>query len=151
ALDEVRDGMVVGLGTGSTASHFIRELGRRVKDGLRVVAIPTSEASQNLAIECGITLTTFREHPRIDVTVDGADEVSPGLDLIKGLGGALVREKVVAHASKRVVIVVDESKLVNQLGERAPIPVEVAPFAVDVVASRLAALGGVAPVREKEG
>ena len=151
ALDEIRDGMVVGLGTGSTASHFIRELGKRVRDGLHVVAIPTSEASQMLALECGITLTTFRAHPRIHVTVDGADEVSPALDLIKGLGGALVREKVVAHASDRVVIVVDESKLVAQLGERAPIPVEVAPFAADVVVKRLADWGGTAPVREKDG
>src|SRR5262245_47223803 len=151
ALEEIKDGMIVGLGTGSTASHFIRELGQRVRAGLRVQAIPTSEASQNLALECGISLTNFREHPEIDVTVDGADEVSPALDLIKGLGGALVREKVVAHASKRVVIVVDESKLVDKLGRRTPIPIEVAPFAADFVCARLLAWGGDAPVREKNG
>ena len=151
ALDEIRDGMIVGLGTGSTASHFIQELGLRVRGGLGILGIPTSEASQRLAKESGITLTTLREHPEIDVTVDGADEVSPDLDLIKGLGGALVREKVVAHASKRVVIVVDESKLVDKLGRRAPIPVEVAPFAADLVSARLFRWGGDAPVREKNG
>src|ERR1041385_5220782 len=103
--------MIVGLGTGSTASHFIRELG---KAGLKVAGIPTSEESRRLAQEVGIRLTTLKEHFQIDLTVDGADEVAPNLDLIKGLGGALVREKIVAHASRRVVIVVDESKLVEK-------------------------------------
>ena len=117
ALRDVEDGMIVGLGTGSTASHFIRELGKRVADGLRVVCIPTSDQSRKLALEVHVPLTTLREHPIVDLTVDGADEVSPQLDLIKGLEGALVREKIVAHASKRVVIVVDEGKLV------APTPV----------------------------
>ena len=91
ALDEIRSNMIVGLGTGSTASHFIRELGKRVKGGLSVLGIPTSEASRILAGEVGVSLTTLKDHPEIDVTVDGADEVSPELDLIKGLGGALVR------------------------------------------------------------
>ena len=127
ALEEIRDGMVVGLGSGSTASIFIRELG---KAGLKIVGIPTSEESRRIAEEVGIQVTTFREHPQIDVTVDGADEVSPQLDLIKGLGGALVREKIVAHASNRVVIIVDESKLVDQLGAKTVIPVEVIPLAV---------------------
>src|SRR5437773_4738969 len=122
ALEEIRDGMIVGLGTGSTASIFIRELG---KAGLKVLGIPTSEESRRIAEEAGVKLTTFNEHPRIDVTVDGADEVSPELDLTKGLGGALVREKIVAHASKRVVIIVDESKLVDRLGQKAVIPIEV--------------------------
>src|SRR5262247_3135003 len=108
ALDEVDDGMIVGLGTGSTAAIFIRELGERVRQGLQVIGIPTSEASTNLAIESGVQLTTLSHHPVIDVTVDGADEVSPQLELIKGHGGALVREKVVAHASNKVVIIVDE-------------------------------------------
>ena len=151
ALQEIREGMIVGLGTGSTASHFIRELGGRVNGGLRVRGIPTSEESRKLAIEVGVPLTTLADHPVIDVTVDGADEVSPTLDLIKGLGGALVREKVVAHASKRVIIVVDEGKLVEQLGSRAPIPVEVIPFAVDVVTARLRSLGGEVTVRQKNG
>src|SRR5437764_14525854 len=99
ALDEIRDGMIVGLGTGSTASIFIRELG---KAGLKVAGIPTSEESRRIAEEAGVRLTTLSDHPTIDVTVDGADEVSPELDLIKGLGGELVREKIVAHASKWV-------------------------------------------------
>jgi ribose 5-phosphate isomerase A len=148
ALDEIRDGMVVGLGTGSTASHFIRELGR---GGFRVVGIPTSEQSRQLAEEAGIQLTTFKEHPRIDVTVDGADEVSPDLDLIKGLGGALVREKIVAYASERFVVVVDESKLVDRLGSKTVIPVEVIPLAVPCVMLRLNELGGKALVRERNG
>src|SRR5712691_9758979 len=148
ALDEIRDGMIVGLGTGSTASHFIRELG---KAGLKVAGIPTSEESRRLAQEVGVRLTTLKEQPQIDVTVDGADEVSPQLDLIKGLGGALVREKIVAHASRRVVIVVDESKLVDRLGSNAVIPIEVIPLAVPPVLLRLQELGGEARVREKNG
>src|SRR5262245_36775623 len=130
ALEEIRDGMIVGLGSGSTASIFIRELG---KTGLHVLGIPTSEKSGRIAEEVGIQLTTFKEHPKIDVTVDGADEVSPQLDLTKGLGGALVREKIVAHASKRVVIIVDESKIVERLGTKTVIPVEVIPLAVPLV------------------
>jgi ribose 5-phosphate isomerase A len=148
ALDEIRDGMIVGLGTGSTASHFIRELG---KARLKVKGIPTSEASSRLAQEVGVPLTTFQQHPRIDVTVDGADEVSPELDLIKGLGGALVREKIVAHASARVVIVVDDSKLVERLGSKTVVPVEVIPLAVPCTLLRLKELGGEGRVREKNG
>jgi ribose 5-phosphate isomerase A len=151
ALEAVKDGMIVGLGTGSTASHFIRELGVRVREGLRVHGIPTSEASQKLAGEVGVPLVTFRESPTIDVTVDGADEVSDGLDLIKGLGGALVREKVVAHASKRMIVVVDETKLTGKLGHKAPVPVEVVPFAVDVVRAQLLLWGGEPKLREKDG
>jgi ribose 5-phosphate isomerase A len=148
ALEEVQDGMIVGLGTGSTASHFIRELG---KAGLKVEGIPTSEESRRLATEVGVRVTTFKEHPRIDVTVDGADEVSPGLDLIKGLGGALVREKIVAHSSNRVVIIVDESKLVPQLGTKTVIPVEVIPLAVPSLLLRLREIGGEPQVRERDG
>ena len=134
ALEEIRNGMIVGLGSGSTASIFIRELG---KAGLKVLGIPTSEESRRIAEEAGVTLTTLDDHPRIDVTVDGADEVSPELDLTKGLGGALVREKIVAHASSRLVIIVDESKLVEKLGTRAAIPVEVIPLAVPGVRLQL--------------
>src|SRR5215510_481670 len=151
ALDSIKDGMIVGLGTGSTAAYFIRELGARVKQGLRVQGIPTSEASRKLAGEVGVPLTTLADHPVIDVTVDGADEVSDALDLIKGLGGALVREKVVAHASKFVIIVVDETKLSGRLGRNAPIPVEVLPFAFDVVRRQLALWGGEPRVRQKDG
>jgi ribose 5-phosphate isomerase A len=151
ALDEIRDGMIVGLGTGSTATHFIRGLGEKVRGGLKVFGIPTSEESRRLAEEVGVPLTTFRDHPEIDVTVDGADEVSPQLDLIKGLGGALVREKVVAHASKRVIIVVDESKLVTKLGTKTVVPVEVITLAAPRLILQLKELGGEALVREKNG
>jgi ribose 5-phosphate isomerase A len=144
ALEEIRDGMIVGLGSGSTASIFIRELG---KAGLRVLGIPTSEESGRIAEEVGIQLTTFEKHPRIDVTVDGADEVSPQLDLTKGLGGALVREKIVAHASRRVVIIVDESKMVQRLGTKTVIPVEVIPLAVPLALLQLTD----SRVREKNG
>ena len=148
AIDEIHDGLIVGLGTGSTASHFIRELG---KAGLKVEGIPTSEESRWLAEQVGVRLTTLKEHPQIDVTVDGADEVSPKLDLIKGLGGALVREKIVAHASRRVVIIVDESKLVSKLGYKTAVPVEVIPLAVPYVLLRLNELGGEGKLREKNG
>jgi ribose 5-phosphate isomerase A len=144
AVDEIRDGMVVGLGSGSTASIFIRELGKK---SLKILAIPTSDESRRIAGEVGISLTTFETHPEIDVTVDGADEVSPTLDLTKGLGGALVREKIVAHASKRLVIIVDESKLVDRLGRKAPIPVEVIPLAVPRVLLQLQN----SVIRQKEG
>jgi ribose 5-phosphate isomerase A len=151
ALDAVKDGMIVGLGTGSTAAHFIRELGSRVRGGLRVQGIPTSEESSKLALEVGVPLTTLHDQPVIDVTVDGADEVSEGLDLIKGLGGALVREKVVAHASNYVIIIVDESKLSARLGSKAPVPVEVVPFAIDAVRGQLKLWGGEPKIREREG
>src|SRR5688572_15024319 len=137
ALETVKNGMIVGLGSGSTASLFIRELGARVQGGLRVHGIPSSEESRRLAEEVGVPLTTLREHPSIDVTVDGADEVSESMDLTKGLGGALVREKIVAHASNRLIIVVDDSKLVDKLGRKTPIPVEVIPFAATLVQAQL--------------
>ena len=151
ALESVKDDMILGLGTGSTAAHFIRELGARVRNGLRVHGIPTSEESRRLADEVGVPLTTLADHPLIDVTVDGADEVSESLDLIKGLGGALVREKIVAHSSKHLIIVVDESKLTGKLGRKAPIPVEVIPFAVDVVRALLIQWGGEPKLRQRDG
>jgi len=147
ALEEVQSGMVIGLGTGSTMAYFIRELGERVRLGLSVSSVATSVQSANLATSEGIPVHTFREHKVIDLTVDGADEVSPELDLIKGLGGALVREKIVAKASRRLVIIVDEGKLVERLGSRAPVPVEVLPFARDLVAGTLADMGGNPRVR----
>lgn len=151
ALNEVRSGMIVGLGTGSTASHFIRELGAKVREGLKINAIPTSEESSRVAREVGIPLTDFDQNLSIDITVDGADEVSRELDLIKGLGGALVREKIVAHASSRVLIVVDETKLVDQLGARVAIPVEVIPFAATLVRRHLEKRGGQAQARVRGG
>src|SRR5512142_2372918 len=127
ALDYVRPGMRLGLGTGSTAKHFVDLLGERVRAGLDVLAVPTSEATHKQALGCGIRLTTLDETPELDLTVDGADEVAPDLTLIKGGGGALLREKIVASASARMVVIVDESKCVPQLG-RFPLPIEIAPF-----------------------
>jgi ribose 5-phosphate isomerase A len=130
AVEFVESGMVLGLGTGSTARHLLELLAERLREGsLRdLVGVPTSRATERHALELGFPLATLDEEPRIDLTLDGADEVAPGLQLIKGLGGALLWEKIVASASERVVIVVDESKLVAELGETAPLPVEVVPF-----------------------
>jgi ribose 5-phosphate isomerase A len=127
ALEEVRDGMQLGLGTGSTAKHFVELLGERVRGGLKVVGVPTSEATRADALRCGIALTTLDEIDRLDLTVDGADELDGALDLIKGGGGALLREKIVAAASDRMIVIADESKWVETLG-RFPLPVEVIPF-----------------------
>ncbi|MBV9783464.1 MAG: ribose-5-phosphate isomerase RpiA [Acidisphaera sp.] len=145
AAAEVADGMVVGLGTGSTAAFLIEALIRRVGEGLRIQAIPTSERSAAQARAGGIPLTDFESHPAIDLTIDGADQVQVGrLDLIKGMGGALLREKIVAAASSRLLIVVDEGKLAARLA--LPIPVEVVAFGWQATARRIAALGG-RPVR----
>jgi ribose 5-phosphate isomerase A len=127
ALEAVRDGMRLGLGTGSTAKHFVELLGEKVRAGLRVVGVPTSESTKADALRCGVPLTTLDEIDRLDLTVDGADEVDPALDLIKGGGGALLREKIVAAASDRMIVIADESKWVATLG-RFPLPVEVIPF-----------------------
>ena len=142
AVEQVRDGMVLGLGTGSTASLMIEALGRRVQAGLKVVGIPTSERSGAQARGLGIELADFGAHPRIDLTIDGADEVHTGtLDLIKGLGGALLREKIVASASERMIVIVDGGKLVPVLGSRAPVPVEVVAFGWQATALTLSRLG----------
>jgi ribose 5-phosphate isomerase A len=127
ALEEVRDGMKLGLGTGSTARHFVELLGERVRAGLKVVGVPTSEATRAQAEGCGIKLSTLDEIDRLDLTVDGADEIDSHLDLIKGGGGALLREKIVASASDRMIVIADETKWVDVLG-RFPLPVEVVPF-----------------------
>jgi ribose 5-phosphate isomerase A len=127
ALEQVRDGMKLGLGTGSTAKHFVELLGERVRGGLDIVGVPTSETTRADAERCGIRLTTLDDVDRLDLTVDGADEVDPALDLIKGGGGALLREKIVAYASDRMIVIADESKWVDVLG-RFPLPIEVVPF-----------------------
>jgi ribose 5-phosphate isomerase A len=127
ALDFVRPGMRLGLGTGSTARHFVELLGERVRAGLEVIGVPTSEATRADAERCGIPLTTLDETPELDLTVDGADEIGPDLSLIKGGGGALLREKIVAAASARMVVIADESKFVGMLG-RFALPIEVVPF-----------------------
>src|ERR1700678_957708 len=141
AAELVRRGDVVGLGTGSTAYFAVVALGERVKAGLKIIGIPTSVQTGDLARAVGIRLTTLDEHPEIDVTVDGADEVDPRLQLIKGGGGAHLREKVVNYASSRNVIVVDETKLSARLGEKWHVPVEVVRFAHAQTASLLGAIG----------
>lgn len=137
AVEYVRDGMVVGLGTGSTVYYTIKRLGMMVSEGLDIIGIPTSISSEKIAIESGISLSTLEEHPEIDITIDGADEVDPNLNLIKGMGGALFREKIVASASKMEVIVVDPSKMVEVLGTRSPLPVEVSSFGWKICRDRL--------------
>jgi len=148
AVELVQDGMVVGLGTGSTAAFAVEALARRHRQGLRFAGIPTSERTAAQAREAGLPLTTFAEHRQIDLTIDGADEVErDSLNLIKGLGGALLREKIVAAASHRLAIVVDEGKLVDRLGMRAPVPIEVVPFGVEATRFSLEALGASARQR----
>lgn len=132
AVEFVRPGMRLGLGTGSTAKYFVELIGERVREGLDVVAVPTSEATLADAKRCGITLTTLDDTPQLDLTVDGADEVAPDLSLIKGGGGALLREKIVAAASGRMIVIADESKYVGALG-RFPLPIEVVPFGVAAI------------------
>jgi ribose 5-phosphate isomerase A len=142
----VHDGQIVGLGTGSTAAYAIHLLGERVRDGLKIRGIPTSIHTRALATSLGIPLTTLDEFQNIDVTIDGADEVDPKLCLIKGGGGAFLREKIIASASQQLVIIADSTKLVGALG-RAALPVEVIPFARALVAQEIAALGAAVAVR----
>ncbi len=136
ALKFVKPGMNVGLGTGSTANHFIEALGARVKEGLDIRGVPTSRASKELAEKCGIPLTTLEEHPFLDLTVDGTDEFDSDFRLIKGGGGALLREKVVASSSRHMVVIADESKKVAKLG-RFPLPVEVMRFGAKATAWKM--------------
>jgi len=137
AIDFVRPGMRLGLGTGSTAAHFVEMLGERVRAGLNVVAVPTSEATRAQATRLGIALTTLDETPELDLTVDGADEIAPDLTLIKGGGGALLREKIVASASARMIVIADHSKWVPTLG-RFPLPIEVVPFGLGATREAIA-------------
>ena len=140
AVEFVQDGMRVGLGTGSTATLFIRELGRRVQQGLKIRCVASSEASHQLGLSLGMDVRTLEELPELDIYIDGADEVGPRLALIKGGGGALLREKIVASAAPRFIVVVDESKIVPRLG-RFPLPVEIIKMALPLVRPRLEGLG----------
>ena len=150
AVEYVKDGMVVGLGTGSTVYYTIKKLGIMVSDGLDIIGIPTSISSESIAKESGIKLSTLDEHPKIDVTIDGADEVDPNLNLIKGMGGALFREKIVASASDMEIIVVDPSKMVEILGTRSPLPVEVASFGWKICREKLMKFGCTVKLRMKD-
>jgi ribose 5-phosphate isomerase A len=151
AASMVEDGTIIGLGTGSTAAHFIDALIERARLGLSILCIPTSERSAERAREGGLALTDFAAHPVIDLAVDGADEIARGtLDLIKGLGGALLREKIVAAAARRFVVIADASKLVDRLGARTPVPVEIDPFGWQTTRDRLARLGATPALRGGE-
>jgi ribose 5-phosphate isomerase A len=151
AVSHIASGMVVGLGSGSTAAFALEELARRLGAGeLRdIVGIPTSNATHQQAVLLGVPLGTLEEHPVVDLTIDGADEVDPDGELIKGMGGALLREKIVATASRRLIIVVDESKLVPRLGTRAPLPVEVVAFGASTQLGALRALGADPVIRRE--
>ena len=147
AAEFIQDGMNVGLGTGTTATLFIRELGKRVQaEGLHIKAIATSDASRDLARQLGIPITNFEETPVLDLNVDGADEVAPGLALIKGGGGAHLREKIVASAAKQFIVVADSTKVVPQLG-KFPLPVEVIQLALPLVQRKLTLLGLIPTLR----
>lgn len=146
SLQFVRDGQIVGLGTGSTATHAVQFLGERVKAGLKIVGIPTSNKTRDLAASLGIPLTSLDKTPQIDVTIDGADEIDPQLSLIKGGGGALLHEKIVASASRWLVIIADSSKQVAVLG-KFPVPMEVITFAQPLVKRRVEELGASVTLR----
>jgi ribose 5-phosphate isomerase A len=157
ALEFVRSGMRLGIGTGSTAKHFIELIGERVRGGLEIVAVPTSEATYTYAKHCGVPLTALDDTPELDLTVDGADEVDPNLCLIKGGGGALLREKIVATSSARMIVIADESKCVPALG-RFPLPIEVASFGAEAtkrqIEKAIATIQSVGPLRlrhDKDG
>lgn len=152
AVAEVEDKMVLGLGSGSTAALMLEALAKRVAGGLSVVGIPTSEETAALAKRLGIPLTGFNHHRRIDLTLDGADQIEMNtLNLVKGLGGALLREKIVAEASTRMVVMADATKLVPQLGAATPLPVEITTFGREVVIERLAAVSGDCALRQTGG
>jgi ribose 5-phosphate isomerase A len=150
AAAEIKDGMVVGLGTGSTAYWAIQTIGEKVKQGLKIPAVATSEQSEKLARELGIPIVSFTNIQSIDVTIDGADEADKNGNLIKGGGGALLREKIIAANSKQFIVVVDETKLVDQLG-RFLLPVEIVPFAFELTLQKIKELGGQPQIRKKEG
>jgi len=152
AVKHVKDGFIVGLGSGSTAAYAIQEIGRIIhRKGWKILGVPTSHQAFLLAIDCDIPTTTLNEHPRLDLTIDGADQINSELNMIKGMGGALAREKIVASSSKQNVIVADETKLVKTLGTNHPVPVEVFPFATAIVASKIRALGGRTVLRHSQG
>jgi ribose 5-phosphate isomerase A len=148
AAQFIEDGMVLGLGTGTTATQLIYAVGRRIQEGLSITgAVATSQASEELARKLGIPLTDLDTHPVLDLAIDGADEIDGQLRLIKGGGGALLREKVVASAARRFIVIGDATKQVAQLGRNTPLPVEVVPFAATPVSKHLEALGATVRLR----
>ncbi len=153
AAKRVQSGQRIGLGTGTTVQYFLEALRRRMISGelSDIAGVPTSKRTEVAARSLTIPLTTLEEEPELDLTVDGADEVDPQLNLIKGLGGALLREKIVADASRRFIVIIDSDKLVDQLGQRCPVPVEVLPFGWKPTAEKIKALGGKPKLRIDEG
>lgn len=147
----IKSGTVLGLGTGTTFRYALEEIGRLIRSGVNIVGVPTSTQTEVEAKRLRIPLTTLDEHPRVDLTIDGADEIDPRLNVIKGGGGALVREKVVATSSRTVAIIADESKFVSRLGSTFPVPVEVIPFAKALVERGLNALGAYSSLRMVKG
>jgi ribose 5-phosphate isomerase A len=143
AVKHVKDDFTVGLGSGSTVAYAIEEIGERIQQGkLRILGVPTSHQAMMLAVHCGIPITTLDEHKQLDLTIDGADQIDRQLNLIKGMGGALTREKIVASATKQFVIVADETKLIEKLGANCAVPVEVLPFALSTVMLKMQEKGG---------
>jgi ribose 5-phosphate isomerase A len=148
AVEEVKSGMVLGLGSGTTMSFVLKALAARVKSGLKIAGVPSSGRTAEEAKHLGIPLTDFAAHRRLDLTLDGADQIARGaLDLVKGLGGALLREKMVALASARMIVVADESKLVDKLGGATPLPVEIVTFGWELTLDRLKAMGAIPRLR----
>jgi len=153
AVKHVKNNFVVGLGSGSTAAYAIEALGEKIRqEKIRLLAVPTSYQAFLLAVKCGITITTLEEHSTIDVTIDGADQIDPKLNLIKGMGAALAREKIVASASKQNITIADKNKKVKALGENChPVPVEILPFAISSVKRKIEKIGGKPILREGKG
>ena len=153
AAKRIQSGQRIGLGTGSTVRYFLEALEKRLANGelSQIVGVPTSKQTEKLALSLNIPIITLETEPSLDLCVDGADEVDPHLNLIKGLGGALLREKIVAMASQRFIVIVDNGKLVQRLGDRCPVPVEVLPFGWKVTAAEIEALGGRPTVRADKG
>ncbi len=152
AVKHVEDGFIVGLGSGSTAAYAIKEIGRQIlNSGLRVLGVPSSSQAMMLAVRSGIPLTTLDEHPILDLTIDGADQLDKRFNLIKGRGGALTKEKIIASAAKQFVVVADETKLVEKLGKDCLVPVEVLPFALATAMADIKELHGKPLLRESKG
>ncbi|RJS84818.1 ribose-5-phosphate isomerase RpiA [Candidatus Bathyarchaeota archaeon] len=151
AAKKVKDGYIIGLGSGSTVAYAIRELGRRIREeNLKILGVPSSYKTFLLAVKCGVPLTTLNEHPLLSLDIDGADQIDDDLNLIKGMGGALTREKIVAAASEKLIIVADETKLTSSLGRGQLLPVEVLPFALPLVADKIRRIGGKPRLRERK-
>ena len=152
AVKHIKDGFIIGLGSGSTVAYAIQETGKRIQQRkLRILGVPTSYQAMILAVQCGIPITTLNEHPQLNLMIDGADQIDSQLNLIKGMGGALTREKIVASAAKQFVVVADETKLTEKLGSNCAVPVEVLPFSLPTVASKMRAMGGKPVLREAKG